>query len=231
MDLGDHIYVACPGYDHHGIYCGVYRGEDTVIDYSAETVKESDARVCPRLLSEFAQGGIVRVIKYARSYPPREVVDRAMSRLGEARYDLVLNNCQHFATWCKTGEPTSSQVVRYVTLHGLAAGLLTFLTSAAAVVAWAGEPGLRGNQHTTGLAYWGNGNVAVGVFVLLGFSLFGAVLVGAFTGWLWQRNKRMWYAVNFLVGTLLLGSTAIASYVTGAHWNDDAMAALEKKLS
>jgi hypothetical protein len=30
--------------------------------------------------------------------------------LGERDYDLLHNNCEHFAVWCKTGRPESSQV-------------------------------------------------------------------------------------------------------------------------
>lgn len=35
-----------------------------------------------------------------------------MRRLGEERYNLMLNNCEHFAVWCKTGQHRSSQVDR-----------------------------------------------------------------------------------------------------------------------
>ena len=33
-----------------------------------------------------------------------------MSRLGEQNYNLLFNNCEHFATWCKTGRHSSGQV-------------------------------------------------------------------------------------------------------------------------
>jgi hypothetical protein len=33
-----------------------------------------------------------------------------MARLGEQRYNLVFNNCEHFAIWCKTGRHRSTQV-------------------------------------------------------------------------------------------------------------------------
>ena len=32
-----------------------------------------------------------------------ETVRRAASRIGERRYSLSGNNCEHFATWCATG--------------------------------------------------------------------------------------------------------------------------------
>ena len=32
--------------------------------------------------------------------------------MGEEKYNLVTNNCEHFAMWCKTGEAFSGQVMR-----------------------------------------------------------------------------------------------------------------------
>lgn len=43
-------------------------------------------------------------------YSPEETVQRARSRLGETKYNLVTNNCEHFAIWCKTGISESRQV-------------------------------------------------------------------------------------------------------------------------
>lgn len=36
-------------------------------------------------------------------YSPCETVKRALSKLGESEYNLFMNNCEHFAIWCKTG--------------------------------------------------------------------------------------------------------------------------------
>lgn len=49
-------------------------------------------------------------------YSPEETVARAKSVIGAnehnfaEKYDLVLNNCEHFAIWCKTGAHKSYQV-------------------------------------------------------------------------------------------------------------------------
>lgn len=45
-------------------------------------------------------------------YSAKETVERALSRVGEDRYDLLFNNCEHFAIWCKTGVSESYQVQR-----------------------------------------------------------------------------------------------------------------------
>lgn len=43
-------------------------------------------------------------------YSPEETIKRARSRLGEKEYNLLLNNCEHFAIWCKTGLSKSYQI-------------------------------------------------------------------------------------------------------------------------
>jgi len=43
-------------------------------------------------------------------YTPEETIQRAKSRLGENKYSLEDNNCEHFAFWCKTGLSDSHQV-------------------------------------------------------------------------------------------------------------------------
>ena len=55
---------------------------------------------------------VIRAIKLRdyHLYSGDETVQRARSRLGEGGYNLALNNCEHFAVWCKTGVKDSSQV-------------------------------------------------------------------------------------------------------------------------
>jgi hypothetical protein len=40
----------------------------------------------------------------------REVICRARSRVGEDRYRLLTNNCEHFCEWCLCGTARSFQV-------------------------------------------------------------------------------------------------------------------------
>jgi len=56
-----------------------------------------------------------------RLYDANEVVQRAISKLGEGDYNLFTNNCEHFATWCKTGTPCSSQVNSFILRAGASA--------------------------------------------------------------------------------------------------------------
>ena len=47
-------------------------------------------------------------------YTESEALKRAMGRVGEALYNVMGNNCQHFAFWCKFKLRISSQIGRLV---------------------------------------------------------------------------------------------------------------------
>ena len=49
-------------------------------------------------------------LQHYHIYDGDETIRRARSKLGEGGYNLALNNCEHFAVWCKTGVKDSSQV-------------------------------------------------------------------------------------------------------------------------
>lgn len=55
------------------------------------------------LLTEFSSSGF-------HLFSGKETAARARSRLREDKYNLIFNNCEHFAVWCKTGISESSQV-------------------------------------------------------------------------------------------------------------------------
>lgn len=111
MARGDQIYamrhfINIKGvYEHHGIDCG----DGTAIHYRkpSETIERTS-------LETLSQGGIIYVKRYETSFIPDVVVHRAESRLGERKYNLLFNNCEHFATWCKTGINFSQQVVDFI---------------------------------------------------------------------------------------------------------------------
>jgi Lecithin retinol acyltransferase len=103
MAKGDHIFtsIAIDGnpFTHHGIDCG----NGTVIHYDGEKI----ARISR---SEFGKGKNIFTKEYDECDPSNMVVQRAESRLGEAKYNAFTNNCEHFAHWCKTGKHKSAQV-------------------------------------------------------------------------------------------------------------------------
>lgn len=112
MARGDQIYVmrelvGVPGvYEHHGIDCG----DGTVIHYRKT---DNDAVISRTHFDTFARGNPVYTKAQGVTYVPDVVLERAESRLGERRYDLFYNNCEHFANWCKTGRSESPQLANF----------------------------------------------------------------------------------------------------------------------
>lgn len=114
MARGDHLFVYCGGYSHHGIDCG----DGNVIHFDATPVRKivseahGDDAPCIRqtTLEEFARGKPTYLRTYHLSDDPEITVARAKSRLGDQGYALFDNNCEHFAVWCKTGCSQSTQV-------------------------------------------------------------------------------------------------------------------------
>lgn len=102
--------------DREGLYrhYGVDVGSDQVIhfrNYSGES--KNSARIILTSKSEFAKGDTIEK-SYTTQYlyDEDEIVDRAYSKLGSSfeGYDLINNNCEHFANWCASGKKTSLQV-------------------------------------------------------------------------------------------------------------------------
>lgn len=98
---GDHLSVHYKGFYHHGIDVG----DGTVIHMSRE-----HGGIVHTSYREFADGKKVHVENSPRSYDRKQVIKRAKSRLGEGNYNLINNNCEHFANWCRSGKHRSRQV-------------------------------------------------------------------------------------------------------------------------
>ncbi|CAC5380346.1 PLA2G16 [Mytilus coruscus] len=47
--------------------------------------------------------------KKCKPFPPNEIIERGMSRLGSIPYNVLWSNCEHFAAWCRNGENWSQQ--------------------------------------------------------------------------------------------------------------------------
>ena len=102
MATADHLQVPRRHglFNHHGIDLG----DGTVAHYL------EGREILRSPVSEFSQGAVVSVLNHANASPAGVTLRRAMSRLGEQNYNLLFNNCEHFATWCKTGRHSSEQV-------------------------------------------------------------------------------------------------------------------------
>lgn len=93
--IADHLYIQCLGFTHHGLYIG----DGMVIHYSNGIIKYDS-------IEEFSGGRNIYIrseldspIKYSRS----KIIERAKRRVYECDYNLVINNCEHFVLWCRSG--------------------------------------------------------------------------------------------------------------------------------
>ena len=104
MAAADHLQVP----RQHGLFLhhGIDLGDGSVAHYL------EGREILRSPLADFSRGEPVAVVPYAAGdcSPAGVTLRRAMGRLGEQNYNLLFNNCEHFAHWCKTGRHRSSQV-------------------------------------------------------------------------------------------------------------------------
>jgi Lecithin retinol acyltransferase len=104
--LAAHLLTSRRLYTHHGLYVGGHR----VIHYAGFCEGLQRGPVEEVSLERFAHGRGIRVRDTSPRFAREEVLRRARRRLGERRYRVLSNNCEHFCEWCLHGESRSSQV-------------------------------------------------------------------------------------------------------------------------
>lgn len=115
--LGAHLLSLRTGYFHHGIYVGSRR----VVHYAGLSGSLHAGPVEEVSLERFAANKPVWIrYRSAPRFDSKETVDRARARIGECRYRVLTNNCEHFCNWCLYGEHRSDQVRNYL-VHPLVA--------------------------------------------------------------------------------------------------------------
>lgn len=102
MPIGSHLVAnrnALLSYDHHAIYIG----DNKVIHYSNWIVRIDS-------LSDFLKNSPSQIIQHINpKYSNEEVKNRALSKLNEKKYNILFNNCEHFANWCIDDKNESRQ--------------------------------------------------------------------------------------------------------------------------
>nr|WP_314787637.1 lecithin retinol acyltransferase family protein [uncultured Campylobacter sp.] len=130
--IGDHVFVdrsvfGVKLYEHHGIYVG----DDMVVHYNGlargivfekscfEEIlsnvvpldKRNIAKVEMTSLEEFASGDTWQIKEHANApFSGQDIALCAKARVGEQKYNLLINNCEHFCNECVFGEHVSEQV-------------------------------------------------------------------------------------------------------------------------
>ena len=110
--FGDMIRTKVRFYHHYGIFVS----EEEVIQFGLPDDPMRAAEQIKVLTSDihtFLQGGEIEVAEpegaeRKRMRSPEQIVQIARQRLGEGGYDILHNNCEHFANDCVFGQPTSS---------------------------------------------------------------------------------------------------------------------------
>ncbi|MFM7394785.1 MAG: lecithin retinol acyltransferase family protein [Cyanobium sp.] len=118
MAAADHLQAP----RQHGLFMhhGIDLGDGTVAHYlEGRAILRSER-------GDFSRGQPISTVDYPPGdcSPSGVVLRRAMGRLGEQNYNLLFNNCEHFAHWCKTGRHRSSQVEDW--LHTGSIGAMAF---------------------------------------------------------------------------------------------------------
>jgi len=123
MAAADHLRVP----RQHGLFLhhGIDLGDGSVAHYL------EGREILRSPLEEFSRGQDVSVVSHAQASSAGVTLRRAMSRIGEQNYNLLFNNCEHFANWCKTGRHRSGQVEDWLHTGSLGALALGQLMPAA----------------------------------------------------------------------------------------------------
>ena len=114
-EAGDMIRVRAGSVWHYGIFVS----PEEVIEFGPPPTPGAlatgkDNVIMSVSIDEFSAGGIVEKAILSRDekkkrLPPNKTIEIARSRIGEGGYDILHNNCEHFATACFFGHGRSSQ--------------------------------------------------------------------------------------------------------------------------
>ncbi|MGL6550599.1 lecithin retinol acyltransferase family protein [Aeromonas hydrophila] len=182
--LGDHLVSPRTGYQHHGLYLGGHQ----VIHYQGVSAGIHSGQIAIATLAEFGQGHGYRIQHHsARAFNREESIDRAYSRLGEAHYSTLFNNCEHFVLWCIEGFHYSKQINQLIATGCIAHQALRTVARQPTLAA------LPGIATSTALNPSTTTVVTAAVGALLGSSATSlaaplAATYGLYRAWRWFRD-------------------------------------------
>ncbi|KAJ8023795.1 hypothetical protein HOLleu_36336 [Holothuria leucospilota] len=136
LQPGDHVaWLRCISYWHHAIVEEVKDDEITVIEWSFSGIHRN-VRSKWDLFGNCGYSPMYKVFypeEVQQQNPPELVLLRARARVDATGYSLFSDNCEHFATFCKTGSHQCSQLLQLKV--SLRAWVRRFVTSFIHIVA------------------------------------------------------------------------------------------------
>ena len=119
MAAGDHLFVwtsqlGVP-FQHHGIDVG----DGTVVHFTNGSGgvagpggQSAEFQVQRTPIDVMTRDGelAIHVVDHRDPLEAKTIVRRALSQVGRKGYNLLFDNCEHFANWCATGKVLSRQV-------------------------------------------------------------------------------------------------------------------------
>ncbi|MGE7673496.1 lecithin retinol acyltransferase family protein [Lysinibacillus sp. NPDC094403] len=93
IQRAQHLKVNRLCYSHHALSIDEY-----------EVIHYQDGEVKIESIESFAKGAEIYILATPRLYKKDEVIARAYSKLGEKKYNLIFNNCEHFVRWTLNGD-------------------------------------------------------------------------------------------------------------------------------
>ena len=115
LNKGDHIMFDRGSYFHHAIVLGVSPLENQIrlIHFTSDDAKGKKIQIKQKVITRHEEcGALFRLIyRKATENEADQVVSRAiLIEEKDISYNLLNGNCEHLATWCKTGIWNSGQV-------------------------------------------------------------------------------------------------------------------------
>lgn len=112
-EAGDMIRVKLGSIYHYGVFVS----DSEIIQFglapqARPTLKDSEIEVCTSDLEVFLCGGVMEVAELdekSSKRSPEEAIAYARQSIGKRGYNILYNNCEHFAYDCVTGKPYCSQ--------------------------------------------------------------------------------------------------------------------------
>ncbi len=115
---GDIIRISIGRNMHH---YGIFVSDSEVIQYgrSSDIFKnKEEVKVLSTSINEFLNGKFLEVREYSLKEKlsknnKDKIIKLARSRIGEAKYDILNNNCEHFVNECVFNKHESSEAEKY----------------------------------------------------------------------------------------------------------------------